>query len=260
MTQPHILIVDDNETVRFILVQSLRHEDYVIDSACDGSEALKKLEQTAYDLLLLDLHMAPIDGIEVLHRARALDPHLAIIILTAYSSVESAVDALRQGAFDYLFKPATPDAIRQRVRDGLQHRQQQLHQQNLLNKIDNLRQMLNELEPVQTMPHPPEPDSRFMRSGQLVIDNHHRLATLNDSLLDLTTAEFDLLVCLVNAAPEPVCPRDLVKSALGYEVEEIEARDIAKWHIHQLRRKIENGTTPRFIKTVRHKGYLWSGQ
>lgn len=260
MTQPHILIVDDNETVRFILAKSLKREDYIIDSACDGSEALKKLEQTAYDLLLLDLHMAPIDGLEVLHKARALDPHLAIIILTAYSSVESAVDALRQGAFDYLFKPATPDTIRQRVRDGLQHRQQQLHQQNLLTKIDNLRQLLNELEPVPTMAQPPEPGTRFIRSGQLVIDNHHRLATLNDSLLDLTTAEFDLLVCLVKAAPEPVCPRALVKSALGYEVEEIEARDIAKWHIHQLRRKIESETTPRYIKTVRHKGYMWSGQ
>lgn len=259
MSRPRVLIVDDDATVRFVLINTLKHQGYTINSASNGSEALKELEQNNYDLLLLDLHMSPVDGMEVLSQVRAKDPYLSVIILTAYSSVESAVEALRLGAFDYLFKPATPDTIRQRVKEGLQHRQQVLRQQTLLTKIETLRQTLNEITPEQVPPHPPEPNIRFARSGQLVIDNHHRQATLNDNLLDLTTAEFDILVCLVKAAPEPVSPRNLVKCALGYEVEETEARDIAKWHIHHLRRKIEVDKSPRYIKTVRHKGYLWLG-
>ena len=259
MSRPRVLIVDDDATVRFVLINTLKHQGYIINSASNGSEALKELEQKSYDLLLLDLHMSPVDGMEVLSQIRAKDPYLSVIILTAYSSVESAVEALRLGAFDYLFKPATPDTIRQRVKEGLQHRQQILRQQTLLTKIETLRQTLNEIAPERVPPHPPEPNVRFARSGQLVIDNHHRQATLNDNLLDLTTAEFDILVCLVKAAPQPVSSRNLVKCALGYEVEETEARDIAKWHIHHLRRKIEVNKTPRYIKTVRHKGYLWLG-
>ncbi|MCB0208121.1 MAG: response regulator transcription factor [Anaerolineae bacterium] len=260
MSQPHILIVDDNDTVRYILTNTLKHQGYVIDSASDGSEALQKLVQTSYDLMLLDLHMSPVDGLEVLHQIREKDPLLSVIILTAYSSVESAVDALRLGAFDYLFKPAAPDAIRQRVYEGIQHRQQLLHQQNVLNQIDTLRQTLNALEPAHKAPPPLEPATTFIQSGRLIIDPHHRQATLDDTSLDLTTAEFDVLVCLVKAAPNPVSPQELVKCALGYEVEMMEARDITKWHIHHLRRKIETDKTPRYIKTIRHKGYLWSGQ
>ncbi|MCB0191106.1 MAG: response regulator transcription factor [Anaerolineae bacterium] len=260
MSQPRILIVDDNDTVRYVLTNTLKHQGYVIDSASDGSEALKKLVQTSYDLMLLDLHMGSVDGLEVLYQIREKDPLLSVIILTAYSSVESAVDALRLGAFDYLFKPAAPDAIRQRVQEGIQHRQQLLHQKNLLTQIDLLRQTLNAFEPSQDPSHLPKPDARFFQSGPLTIDYHHRQVTLDDTLLDLTTAEFDILVCLVKATPEPVSPQDLVKCALGYDVETTEARDITKWHIHHLRRKIEIDKTPRYIKTIRHKGYMWSGQ
>jgi DNA-binding response OmpR family regulator len=260
MDEPRILIVDDEASVRFVLEQTLKNQNYVLDSVGDGTEALSKLGETDYDLILLDLHMEPIDGLTVFQAARKFDPEVVVIILTAYSSVESAVEALRLGAFDYLFKPVTPETIRQRVKEGLVHRRRALWRQQMITQIDSLRQSLNEFDAESELVDPPTTDRRFVRSGALVIDCHHRLATMSDDLLDLTTAEYDFLLCLVKAAPEPLLPHQLVKCALGYEADEVESRDIAKWHIHHLRRKIEkNPAKPQYIKTVRHKGYMWLG-
>ena len=126
MDTPHILIVDDEANIRFILERTLSHEGYVLDSAENGQEAIKKLGNSAYDLVLLDLNMKPVGGIQVLNAIRDRDSEISVIILTAHSTIDSAVEALRLGAFDYLYKPATAEAIRQRVREGIQHRQQNL--------------------------------------------------------------------------------------------------------------------------------------
>ena len=261
MNPPRILIIDDEASIRFVLQHTLHHEGYRLDTVGDGAEALRKLSETSYDLLLLDLHMEPIDGMAVFQAAREQDSDIVVIILTAYSSVESAVEALRLGAFDYLFKPITPDTIRQRVREGLHHRRRVLWRRQMLSQIEDLRLALNEFDAESELVEPPATHQRFIRSGELVIDCHHRLATMGDRLLDLTTAEFDLLLCLVKAAPEPLSSRELVNCALGYDSEETEARDIVKWHIHHLRRKIEKDPTrPHYVKTVRHRGYLWGGE
>jgi DNA-binding response OmpR family regulator len=258
---PRILIVDDEPNIRFVLERALQYEGYFLETAANGAEAIQKLNNAPlpYDLLLLDLRMEPINGLQVLQAAKEQDPDVVAIILTAHGSLESAVETLRLGAFDYLFKPTTPETIRQRVHEAIQQRQQILQRQRLLQQIESLRQTLNELDSGSNSLPPPTVKTRFLHSGALIIDRHHRQATLADTLLDLTTAEFDLLVCLVTAAPKPLSPRELVNRALGYDSEDAEARDIIKWHIHHLRRKIEpNPAHPRHIKTVRHQGYLWS--
>ncbi len=261
MTPPQILIVDDEPNIRFTLKRALRHENYHIDTAANGAEALRKLAEAPlpYDLLLLDLNMEPVDGIQVLQAVRAQDPDIIVIILTAYASIESAVSALRLGAFDYLIKPTGPTAIRQCVSEGLQQRRKAIQRRQLLTQIETLRQTLNALETPPDLPASPAVDARFIRSGNLIIDRHRRQAALDDRPLDLTTTEFDLLLCLVDAAPNPLSPRNLVNCVLGYDCDEREARETIKWHIHRLRRKIEpNPARPCYIKTVRHKGYLWS--
>jgi DNA-binding response OmpR family regulator len=258
MNPPKILIVDDEASVRFILEHALKHQGYQVESAAGGADALRRLEENAFDLILLDLQMEPVDGLSVFGAARERDPNLVVIILTAYGSVESAVEALRLGAFDYLFKPTSPHTIRQRVAAGLAHRQKILHQLNLLKQLEVLRQSLSNLD--EALPDPPAPAQRFLTSGPLIIDFHHREATLSDQLLELTTTEFDLLVCLVKASPQPVSPRQLVSCAMGHDSDDVEAREMVKWHIHHLRRKIEpSPKQPQRIKTVRHKGYLWRG-
>lgn len=257
MNPAKLLIVDDEASVRVVLKNALKHEGYAVQTAGSGAEAMRLIEAEIFDLLLLDLQMEPVDGLTVFNFARRRDPYLVVIILTAYGTVESAVEALRLGAFDYLFKPTSPDIIRQRVAEGLAHRAKLLQQANLLKQLELLRQSLADLD--ETIPTVPPPGQRFIRSGPLVIDTHHRQATLNDRLLQLTTTEFDLLTCLVKESPRPVSPRQLVNCAMGHDCDEVEARGLVKWHIHHLRRKIEsNPRRPHYIKTVRHKGYLWS--
>jgi DNA-binding response OmpR family regulator len=254
-----ILIVDDKPNVRFILERALRHEGYHLDTAVNGADALLKLAaaRSPYDLLPLDLQMEPINGVEVLQAARKNDPDLAVIILTAHGSLDSAIDALRLGAFDYLLKPAEPATIRRRVQEGLNLRRQAIQRRQLAAQIEGLRHILNSIDP--EVPLPPTGQPRFVRAGALIIDTHHRQATLDDRRLNLTTTEYDLLLCLAAASPQPVLPRDLAAKAIGYHCPNQEARELVKWHIHQLRRKIEpDPAHPQYIKTVRHQGYLWS--
>jgi len=255
MPPGRILIVDDDPAVRQTLARILEREGYVVGAAGNGAQALSLLRQQNYDLLIVDLNMQPVDGLQVLQAARERDPDIVVIILTGYGSLDSAIQALRNGAFDYLLKPARPDTLRQRVAAGWQQRQQALQRRQLLEQIAALKAMLESL---------PSPDTafdarRFLQSGPLTIDRYHRVATLNGRPLDLTTAEFDILACLVEASPQPLPPTDIVRCALGYTASPLEAREIVKWHIHRLRRKIEaTPTRPQHIKTVRHQGYLWT--
>ena len=265
MKPAHVLIVDDEPNIRLILEHTLRREGYRLDTAANGSEAIAKIQQTSYDLMLLDLHMQPVDGLHVFDALRQHDPDTVVIILTAYGSMDSAVQALRLGAFDYLFKPATPDAIRQRVREGLQRHQEVLRKGELLGQIGKLRQMLNEIPGLpgveEAQAAPPDADQRFLIAGSLIIDRHHRSATLEGRLLELTTTEYNFLLCLAQAAPQPIAHRKLVNCALNYDCEESEACQVVKWHIHHLRQKVEpDPSHPCFIKTVRYQGYLWSGK
>lgn len=255
----HILIVDDEPNIRIILERTLKGGGYLIDTASDGEDALRKIKQNRYDLFLLDLQMQPVSGLVVLKAIRELDADAVVIILTAHSTIESAVDALRMGAFDYLFKPTSPETIREVVREGVKHRQQAQQRARLNKQIVLLRQTLLDLETGSTAVT--QPSERFCTSGKLIIDFHHHIATLDGHLLDLTTTEFNLLTCLVKNSPRPVSPRQLMKSALEYDTNEIEARNIIKYHIHNLRKKIEPDLMkPRFIKTIRYKGYLWNDQ
>jgi DNA-binding response OmpR family regulator len=259
MNPSRILIVDDEPNVRFVIERALRRENYQLESAAGGAEALARLAEAPYDLMLLDLRMDGVDGLQVLEAARARDPDLAVIILTAYSSVDSAVAALRLGAFDYLYKPADPAAIRERVRAGLARRAEARRRNRVLGRVAALRDALDGLEGEEPA-GAPAADARFVRAGGLVIDAGHRSATLDGRWLALSTSEFDLLAALVRAAPEPLGARDLARQALGVEATEVEARELVKWHVHNLRAKLEpDPRYPRYLLTVRYRGYLWAG-
>ncbi len=261
MSENHrILVVDDEASVRRVLSRIISREGWTVEETGDGAEALRMLARDRYDLVLLDLHMQPMDGIQVLEEIRRGAPDIVVIILTAHSSVENAVGALRLGAHDYLFKPATPETIRRRVGKGLRVREQALRRRRVLTQIEDLRTVLAELDSGANECATSKLGSRFLSSGRLLIDRAHRSATWGDQLLDLTTSEFDILICLVEGAPEPIAPVELANCALGYQVEEVEARKIVKWHIHQLRSKIEPESSPKYILTVRHRGYLWRGE
>jgi two-component system response regulator AtoC len=106
-----ILVVDDEEIVRESLANWLEEDGYQVDTAPDGSTALARLAEKGYAALLVDLKMPGMDGLQVLEKARELRPDAPVIIMTAYATVDTAVHAMKQGAYDYLLKPFEPEEL-----------------------------------------------------------------------------------------------------------------------------------------------------
>jgi len=110
-----ILIVDDEKNIRMTLSQSLESLGVEMDAAGSGEEALAKLKERDFGLILLDIRMPGMDGMEVLRQVREVRPDIRIIMITAYGTIESAVEAMKLGAADFLQKPFDPDEIRELV-------------------------------------------------------------------------------------------------------------------------------------------------
>ena len=121
MSQQHILIVDDDASLRRVIQVQLEHEGYAVSTAASGPEALQILGNTVQDLVITDLRMPGMSGIELLRQIRADHPGVAVIIITAYGSREIAVEATKSGTYDYIMKPANPDALRLIVSRALEH-------------------------------------------------------------------------------------------------------------------------------------------
>jgi DNA-binding response OmpR family regulator len=261
MKPAKILIVEDEENIRIVLKRMLASDGYQIDTAANGAEAIDLTAQTNYDLLLLDLYMEPVDGMQVFSALRKHNSDTTVMILTARSSTASAIEALRLGAFDYLQKPIGAEELRQRVRECLQHHQEEQRRKRMLFKLEELRQTMGEMDEAASAEDSSGEEVNKLQSGGIEVDLGQRTATCNGSSLDLTTTEFNLLVCLMDAAPQPLSPRKLVNYALNYDCEDSEAREIVKWHIYQLRQKVEaDPAKPALIRTVRFQGYMWGGQ
>jgi DNA-binding NtrC family response regulator len=133
-----VLVVDDEVSVREALKQWFAKDGYHAESAADAVEALKKLSERTWDAILLDIKMPNVDGMELQRRIREVDPDASVIMITAYASVDTAVEALKNGAFDYVTKPIDPDDLSRIVRKAIEHRR--LKRENI-----RLREHLEEL-------------------------------------------------------------------------------------------------------------------
>ncbi|MEL6354644.1 MAG: response regulator [Cyanobacteria bacterium J06627_28] len=111
----NILVADDENSIRLTVSQALSSQGYEVITAIDGNTALAQLQDTSIDLLLLDIQMPGMDGIEVLQKAMAQQPALKVIMISAHGSVDNAVEAMKLGAVDYLQKPFTPGELRELV-------------------------------------------------------------------------------------------------------------------------------------------------
>ncbi len=133
-----ILIVDDEFSVRDSLFNWFRKDGFQVETAENAAQALKCLQQTSYDVILLDIKMPGIDGMELLGRIIEIDPAMIVIMITAYASVDTAVQALKQGAFDYVTKPIDPDELGHLIRNGIEKRRLKSENVQLREKIEEL--------------------------------------------------------------------------------------------------------------------------
>lgn len=133
-----ILIVDDEASVRDSLYQWFKADGYRVDTAEDAASALKKLQENPWDIILLDIKMPGMDGIELQSRIKQIDKDIVTIIITAYAAVDTAIQALKDGAFDYVTKPVDPDDLSRLIRNAIEKRR-------LVTENIQLRQQIEEL-------------------------------------------------------------------------------------------------------------------
>ena len=115
-----ILVVDDEESHRIMLRAVLKDEGYEVAEAADGSEAVRAVEEEPFDLILMDVRMKTMDGIEALQEIRKISPLIPVLIMTAYASVKTAVEALKAGAFEYLTKPLDIEELKILIEKALE--------------------------------------------------------------------------------------------------------------------------------------------
>jgi signal transduction histidine kinase len=137
-----LLVVDDEESIVLTISEVLRLEDYEVDVAMSGAEAVWKLRREGFDLILTDLHMEEGDGLSVLEEVRKRAPLTITIVLTGYANVETAIAALRHGAYDYLLKPCNIEEMKLTVRRGLEHRRLMLAEREARANLETLNREL----------------------------------------------------------------------------------------------------------------------
>jgi DNA-binding response OmpR family regulator len=258
MPSGRVLIIDDEAALRQTLTRILRNSGCEVTAAADGPEALRQLARAAFDLAYLDVRLPGMDGFQVLREIHRLYPALPVVLLTAYGTFNSAVEALRLGAVDYLLKPVNPPALVARTESLLAERAAQRRRREIQEQIEALQAELKALEQSPApapAPAPPAGD-RFLQRGGLTLDRHARRALLGGETVQLPPAAFDYLLVLARRAPEVVDYQTLVSEAQGYEAQGRQARELAKWHILQLRQALEpDASRPRHVLNVRGVGY-----
>jgi DNA-binding response OmpR family regulator len=257
-----ILIIDDDRNLRQTLSIILRRNEYVVTEAATGREGLRFLGKAYFDMVFLDLKLPDLDGLVVLPQIHEACPDTPVLILTAHATLESAIEAVRLGARDYILKPMDPPYILTRVREILNEQSEPRRRRELIAQVQGILSELHQLNgsdaPVMNLPPAlaAADPARYLRRGSLILDLHTRHVLLDDRYIPLSPTTFDYLVILARHSPDMVPYVKLVREAQGYDVDQSEAREIVRWHIHEIRKKLEeNPRNPKFIITVRHAGY-----
>ncbi len=258
MRQPaKILVVDDERAVRLMLETALRAHGYRVETATSGADARMHIENEEFDLLLLDLQLGDVDGINILREVKERWPVTEVILLTAHGSINSAIAALRYGAFDYLLKPAQVTEIRERVERALNNRRINLQRTELLQRISESARALGMIESSGTITPSPSVSSDHLTVGPLVLDLRRHAAYLGEHVLTLTRTEFALLTALAQNPDTALSYTTLSEAVYGRAQPEDEARSLLRPHIARLRQKLDATKTPGIaLISIRSMGYM----
>lgn len=233
---PKIIIVDDEEIARITLADILALEGYDIQTAGSGEAAVEILGQEPFDVMLLDLKMPGVNGMDVLDRVVQEHPKVAVIILTAYGTIDTAIQAIRYQVFDYLLKPASPEQIIAAVERALQKK-------NTVHRV--YENSLSYASKMETLP------------GGAALTWEKRQISWETGRLSLTPTEAKLLKILFDRCNEVIQHTELVFLIQGYQIETEEAAKILRPVVSRLRHKLS--IVPEWgdrIKNVRGAGYV----
>jgi DNA-binding response OmpR family regulator len=254
----HILIIDDEATLRQTLARILQQADFEVTTAENGEQGLSFIQTTNFDLVFMDLRMPGIAGMDALKVIHANYPNLPVVLFTAQPDLNSAVEALRNGATDYLLKPLKPQAVIERAQSILANQQKETRKREIALQIEALQAELKSLSAGQTGPLQSTSlgKDRFLKRGALVLDLHKRCLVIKDQTITIPHTSFNYLLVLARHSPDVVNYQTLVAEAQGYQADVREAQELTKWHIHQLRQAIEQDAhAPSYLINVRGTGY-----
>lgn len=254
-----ILIIEDESSLRKTLARILQQAGFEVTTAESAEQGLDYLKTTSFDLVFTDLRLPGIAGLEALKRIQSTNPNIPVVLFTAQPDINSAVEALRHGATDYLLKPLKPEIIVERAKTILSNQQKEKRKREIANEIEKLQNELKQIESgeeTQTKNIPESKTERFIKQGNLVLDLHTRRVAIKDETINLPPTSFDYLLVLIRHAPNIVDFQTLVAEAQGIQAETREAQELTKWHIHQIRQAIEKDSrNPLMLITVRGAGY-----
>ena len=234
----NILVVDDESIARQSLSDILRLEGYNVTPIANGELAVEHIRRYSVDLILLDLKMPGMNGLDVVQVVSQISPDTEIILLTAFGSMESAVEALRQRVHDYLLKPASPMQILESVKRGLERRVLRMNE----NADETRLQVFNLPDGTQ-------------------VDLMRRIVTSANAEESLTPAEGHLLKVFLENTGKVFSHRELVLLVQGYDVSQREAQEILRPLVSRLRHKLN--IFPNIYKrivSVRGTGYVFEAE
>lgn len=165
-----ILIIDDEKAIRKTLTEILGYEGYKVDEAADGEEGLKKFSSQSYDLVLCDIKMPRLDGIEFLEKAKKINPDIPIIIISGHGNIETAVEAVKKGAYDYISKPPDLNRMLITLRNALDRQTLATETKVLKRKISKVQEMIGSSAPMlkirETIEKVAPTDARVLITGE----------------------------------------------------------------------------------------------
>jgi two-component system response regulator MprA len=219
----HILVVDDDPRITDLVRHILAYEEYSVAIASSGNDALTRTLEHPPDLIVLDIMLPRLDGLEVARRLRAAGDNVPILMLTARDAVTDRVEGLETGADDYLVKPFAPEELLARVKALLRRKQEERHE--------------------------------VLRYVDVELDTGTRIAHRGAREIELSPTEYELLLLFMKR-PRQVLTREIILDRVwGIDFEG--SSNVMEVYVGYLRTKLEAGGEPRLIHTVRGVGYVF---
>ena len=239
----NILVVDDEPVARQSLSEILRLEGYAVNSVPNGQAAVEYVRTHQIELIIVDLRMPGMDGLEVIQVVNQISPETEVILLTAFGTTESAIQALRLRVHDYLLKPAPPSQVVNSVKKGLARRDARIKARGGTSTME-VDDSVIEIT---------------LKDGTH-IDLSRRQVRKKDQVIHLTPAEGRLLRVLIENPGRVYSHRELVLLVQGYDTSQREAPEILRPLVSRLRHKLESfpSLSDRVV-SVRGTGYLYEG-
>ena len=242
--KPMVLVVDDEPVARQSLSDILRLEGYTVSSAPNGQAAVEFVRTHPVDLMVVDLRMPGMDGLEVIQVINQVSPETEVILLTAHGSIETAVQALRLRIHDYLLKPALPPQILASVKKGLARRSARV----------KVRSEMDDLESEITV-------KEYKFKDGILVDLSRRLVRQKNHEVHLTPAEGRLLRVLLENPDRVYTHRELVLLVQGYDTSQQEAPEVLRPLVSRLRHKLSVfPSLMNRISSVRGTGYVYEDE